>query len=85
MGYRRTIGERIKRLRKRSGLGQIELAQKLGYRSTGMLSLIESGQRCLDIKKIPQLCRILGVTPNDLLWPETSTTYSETSEQRPLL
>ena len=61
-----TIGENIKRLRLKAGLTQQELADKLGVSNVN-ISLIESDQRGLSVKKADLLASILGVTINDLV------------------
>lgn len=38
-----TLGKKIKALRKHNGLSQVDLAYRLGYESTGTISLIERG------------------------------------------
>lgn len=61
-----TIGSRIQKSRKERGLTQEELAAKLGV-SSQAVSKWENDISCPDIALLPQLCRILGVTTDELL------------------
>lgn len=74
-----SVGDRIRRLRLASGLGQVELADRIGIAS-GTISMIETGALPLPSAHIALLARTLGVTDSYLLRnrPEPVTT-------RPLL
>lgn len=61
-----TIGNRISKHRKEKGLTQEELADKLGV-SSQAVSKWENDQSCPDISLLPQLCRIFGITTDELL------------------
>lgn len=61
-----TIGNRIQRFRKEKGLTQEELAAQLGV-SSQAVSKWENDMSCPDISLLPQLCRVLGVTADELL------------------
>ena len=61
-----TIGNRIQRFRKERGLTQEELAAKLGV-SSQAVSKWENDASCPDISLLPQLCKELGVTTDELL------------------
>ena len=62
-----TLGEKIKQQREAKGLTQLEFAKKIGYNTTGAISLIESGQRDISIDKVCEIARVLDVTPHWLL------------------
>lgn len=61
-----TIGNRIQKFRKEKGLTQEELAAQLGV-SSQAVSKWENDASCPDISLLPQLCRILGITTDELL------------------
>lgn len=60
------IGANIADYRRRAGLTQAGLAEKLNY-SDKAVSKWERGESVLDVLTLAQLSRELGVTPNDLL------------------
>ena len=53
------IGLRIKKAREAEGLTQTELAQKLGYKSPTAISLIEAGERRIQISDLEEVARLL--------------------------
>ena len=57
-----TFGERLRLARTRKGLKQSDLGM-----SKGFISDVENGKRDMSGKKIVQVCKILGVTPNWVL------------------
>ncbi len=61
-----TIGKRIMKHRKRLGLTQDQLAEKLGVTAQAV-SKWENNQSCPDITMIPQLADIFGITTDQLL------------------
>jgi len=61
-----TIGNRITKYRKAKGLTQEDLAAKLGV-SSQAVSKWENDVSCPDISLLPQLCRWLGITTDELL------------------
>ncbi len=61
-----TIGNRIQKFRKEKDMTQEELAVKLGV-SSQAVSKWENDISCPDIALLPQLCRTLGVTADELL------------------
>lgn len=61
-----TIGNRIAKYRKEKGLTQEELANQLGV-SSQAVSKWENDASCPDISLLPQLCKVLGVTADELL------------------
>lgn len=62
-----SFGNNIKRLRKKLGLSQDELAEMCGYTSRSSIAKIESG--CVDIpqSKIVAFAKALKVLPSDLI------------------
>ena len=61
-----TIGSRISKYRKVKGMTQEELASILGV-SSQAVSKWENDASCPDISLLPQLCKTLGVTTDELL------------------
>lgn len=66
-----TIGNRISKYRKARNLTQEDLAGKLGV-SSQAVSKWENDASCPDIQLLPQLCRVLGITSDELLTGKTS-------------
>lgn len=61
-----TIGNRISKYRKARSMTQEDLANKLGV-SSQAVSKWENDASCPDISLLPQLCKILGITSDELL------------------
>lgn len=76
-----TIGNRIQKYRKEKGLTQEELAEKLGI-SSQAVSKWENDVSCPDIATLPQLCKLLGVTADELLSGKTETVKVMPAETR---
>ena len=53
------IGSRIKKAREAEGLTQTELAKKLGYKSPTAISLIEAGERRVQISDLEEVAKLL--------------------------
>ena len=61
-----SIGNRISKYRKAKGLTQEALANLMGV-SAQAVSKWETDASCPDIAALPQLCKILGITTDELL------------------
>lgn len=59
---KKKLGENIKQIREFRGLTQAYVTKELGYKSSSMLSEIESGKKGLDAEKIPILAKVLNVS-----------------------
>ncbi len=57
---KRLIGERIKRLRKRAGLTQEQLAERVGL-DARHLSRLEVGRHCPSLDTLERIARVLDV------------------------
>lgn len=79
-----TIGNRIAKHRKVKSMTQEELANALGV-SSQAVSKWENDASCPDISLLPQLCRILGITADELLTGKTSEVKLLPPEQRKTL
>lgn len=60
------IGQRLKRARLNKKMTQDSLAKQLGV-SVAFLSRIESGTSHVNLKRLSQICDILGVTEGEIL------------------
>lgn len=60
------IGQRLKRARLNKKITQDCLAKQLGV-SVAFLSRIESGTSHINLKRLSQICDILGVTEGEIL------------------
>ena len=60
------IGERLKKARNDKGLTQEKLAEKLDV-SIAFLSRIERGSSHISLKRLSQICDILGITEGSIL------------------
>ena len=76
-----SIGNRISKYRKEKGLTQEELAAKLGV-SSQAVSKWENDASCPDISLLPQLCRALGITTDELLTGNNNEVKLVPVEQR---
>lgn len=76
-----TIGSRIAKFRKAKGLTQEELANQLGV-SSQAVSKWENDASCPDISLLPQLCRVLGGTTDELLTGKNDEVKMLPAEQR---
>jgi len=65
----------LRRLRERAGLWQQDVADRLGFSSTGWISRWEQGQTIPSLENIFKLAALYGVTPQDMypeLWQKTN-------------
>ena len=76
-----SIGNRISKYRKEKGMTQEELAAKLGV-SSQAVSKWENDASCPDISLLPRLCRILGISTDELLTGERNEVKMVPAEQR---
>ena len=76
-----SIGNRISKYRREKGLTQEELAVKLGV-SSQAVSKWENDASCPDISLLPQLCRTLGISTDELLTGNNNEVKLVPVEQR---
>lgn len=76
-----SIGNRISKFRKAKGLTQETLANLMGV-SSQAVSKWETDASCPDISALPQLCRILGITADELLTGKTNEVKLLPAEER---
>lgn len=77
-----TLGKRIMQNRKRLGLTQEQLAEKLEV-SAQAVSKWENDQTCPDINMLPRLAEIFGITTDALLGREAPVFEAEVVESTP--
>ena len=65
-----SIGNRIAKYRKAKGMTQETLANEMGV-SAQAVSKWETDTSCPDISTLPKLCKILGITADELLTGKT--------------
>ena len=76
-----TIGNRITKYRKAKGMTQEELANHLGV-SSQAVSKWENDASCPDISLLPALCKVLGITSDELLTGKNDEVKLLPAEQR---
>jgi transcriptional regulator with XRE-family HTH domain len=83
--------EILKRRRQELGLLQPDIARAIGVKSADFISLVESGQRSIDLNRIPALARILKLNAKDLVlmaiheqWPEAAVVLTSGRTNRGL-
>jgi transcriptional regulator with XRE-family HTH domain len=64
---RKIIGRNIRILREYKNLSRVQLGKALGYSSTGTISLIEAGERGLQLASLMQVSDYFGVHPAVLI------------------
>ena len=78
------IGENIRRMRKKRGLSQTQLAIKLGYKSKSSIAKIETGNGDVPRNKLPQFAEALNCSISYLTgWDELKTFDDEHKEKTP--
>ena len=75
---RKNIGQNLRTLRRQCGMTQAQMAENTGV-STDHISHVEIGSGTISLPLLIEICKLLGVTPNDILAGEyTSNTTEET-------
>ena len=78
------IGERLKKARLEKGLTQEKLAEELDV-SIAFLSRVERGSSHINLKRLSQLCAVLGVSEGEILNGASSGSSSYLSNDFNLL
>ena len=60
------LGKRLKDARKKKGLTQEQLVEKMGV-SIAYLSKVETGKIHINLERLSEICSILGVTEGEVL------------------
>ncbi len=69
------FAQRFAYLRKRAGLTQKEVADRLGYATHTSIFKIEAGKQEVPITQIPAICKVLRCTPLELLGLKSEGDY----------
>lgn len=72
---KKNVAKNIKALRRQRGLTQAEVAEKTGV-TTAHISHIEIGKGTISLPLLIEMCKVMRVTPNDILVGEFSTPNS---------
>ena len=70
----RTLGERMRILRKERRLSQANVASKIGV-SASAVGMYEQNRRTPDNETLLKLCEVFGVTADSILGNDESTSY----------
>ena len=77
-----TIGERVKELRIKKDLTQLELAELLGYKSKSSVAHIENGRE-IPRSMVVKLAEVLDTTPSYLMgWDTDSSGEAPTEDKK---
>lgn len=60
---REVLGKKVESLRKAKGMTQEELAKKAGFSGRGAINNIEKAHSGINVGRLPDLARALGVDP----------------------
>ena len=80
-----TLGERITKARESKGMLQSELAERVGVKSSGVISNWETNKNKPDAEKLVQLCKVLDVSLSFLLDYDGSNSFSVTPDEKEML
>jgi transcriptional regulator with XRE-family HTH domain len=64
------LGKKLRALRMRKKISQVQLAKELGFKSTGTISLVENGIKGLKVESILRAAKALDVHPIVLITPD---------------
>lgn len=70
---KKTVGSRIRQMRKNKGLTQCMLAEQLDYSSERQLQRIESGETACSVDKLMEIAQILNISTDFLLFGQSQT------------
>lgn len=71
---RKNVGQNLRMLRRQCGMTQAQLAQEIGV-STDHVSHAEIGFGSISLPLLIEICKLLDVTPNDILAGEYTPDY----------
>ncbi len=60
------VQELLRQMREEAGLRQVDLADKLGHPQS-FVSKYESGDRCLDLLELEEVCKALGTSLSEFV------------------
>lgn len=65
-GLTRAMGARIRDMREKAGLTQVEVAEAVGYENSSSITFIEQGRNNVKPDVLVMLCTVLNTSPNEL-------------------
>lgn len=77
---RKNIGQNLRTLRRQCGMTQAQIAEKTGV-STDHISHVEIGSGTISLPLLVEICKLLEVTPNDILTGEYLPEHDEDTFQ----
>lgn len=80
INIRKIFGENVKYYRKKRGLSQEQLAEKLDL-SPNHISVIETGGKFVTYKHLEKIVQVLDVTPADLFFTENNMVVEDRSNE----
>ena len=80
MTTQQIIGENLAKLRERRGLTRGDIAEGVSV-TNQTVGAWESGKRCPSVDLLMKICELLGVTPNDLVYEESSRVSSREKKE----
>lgn len=80
MTTQQIIGENLAKLRERQGLTRNDIAEGASVTNQTVAAL-ESGRRGPSVDLLMKICDLLGVTPNDLVYEESSRVSSREKKE----
>ncbi len=78
----KSLGKRLRALRKRAGLSQGELAEQLGYKAPASISNAEADKTPLDSDTLAKIAPLLNADVHWLLTGQPAPTAQEAANQR---
>ncbi len=75
------MGERIRRLRKRCGLTQVEMAKKIGLAQQNLVSHYETGRLKLNAEMVARFAQALGVTCDEIIGYNKAGSVPESAQK----
>lgn len=78
---KKIFGENVKHYRKKMGLSQEELAEKLGI-SPNHMSVIERGDKFVSCKLLEKLISVFNVTPSALFYAQGLSSFDDSAQSQ---
>lgn len=82
---KKEVGQRIRMLRKKRNMTQLQLAEYLNYTTERQLQRIERGETGCSIDKLMEIAQILGTSTDFILFGREQRTNSQTDSFEYLL
>ena len=73
---KKNIGQNLGTLRRQCGMTQAQIAEQIGV-SIDHISHVEIGKGSISLALLLKICKLMNVTPNDILAGEYGTKYAD--------